>query len=413
MRRRSVSTVLLGMAILAVAVSCGGADKVASEPASEGNTVSAPPTRAQVDPALVGTEWLLVSLDGDELLSETDITLEIDEEIVSGSAGCNAYGGPVDKMTGGSIEWAGARDMSEMGCPEDVRRQETRYVNLLDGIEAYRIERDQLRLIDGGGETKLLFEEKTRLDFDPAALAGTRWVLRSVDGEEPVEGSVPTLEFGQGREATWYDGCVEGSGRYTVSGYELVFKQEGTVEGECMKPERLANPEEPCVQVCFYPSGNYRLRDGLLEIRSDTEVTTAILEPLAKGARLERDGLPWELRSFVEDGKATRVRGDDAITLTFDRGTLRDEGTISGTTGCNDYRATYEFPRAHNTFERIMVADPVATRRKCDGPPYLSEQEQRFLVVLGDLGEYPIVSRGGEMTLETRDGRRLIFVAPE
>jgi heat shock protein HslJ len=92
------------MAILAVVVSCGGADKVAAKPAPEGDTVSAPPPRAQVDPALVGTEWPLVSPDGDELLSETDTTLEIDEEIVSGSAGCNAYGGLVEKMTGGSID---------------------------------------------------------------------------------------------------------------------------------------------------------------------------------------------------------------------------------------------------------------------------------------------------------------------
>ena len=43
-----------------------------------------------------------------------------------------------------------------------------------------------------------------------------------------------------------------------------MFKQEGAVEGECMKAERLANPSELCVQVRFYPGGNYRMRDGLL-----------------------------------------------------------------------------------------------------------------------------------------------------
>lgn len=401
------------MAILAVAVSCGSADEDAAEPATEGTTASAAPSRAQVDPALAGTEWLLMRLDGEELLPNTEITLEIGDEIISGGSTCIAYGGPVDKMECGTVVWSGARDIAPFGCAEDVRRQETRYANLLDLVEAYRIEGDRLELMDGEGGTRLIFEEKTRLDFDPTSLAGTRWALRSVDGEEPVEGSVPTVEFGQGREATWYDGCVEASGRYAVTDYELVFKQEGTVEGECMKPERLANPDEPCVRVCFYPSGNYRLRDELLEIRPDTEGTTAVLEPLAEGARPGRDGTPWELRSFVEDGKTTRVRGEGGITLRLDRGTLREEGTIFGSTGCNGYRAAYEYLRSHNTFERIIVADPVTTRRKCPGPPYLSEQEQRFLEVIGDLGEHPSTSRGGTMTLETTGGRGLIFTAQE
>ena len=79
MRRRIVSTILPCVAFLAlVAVSCGSTDKDAAKPAPEESTVLVPPSRAQVDPALVGTEWILTSLDGDELLPKTEITLEID-----------------------------------------------------------------------------------------------------------------------------------------------------------------------------------------------------------------------------------------------------------------------------------------------------------------------------------------------
>lgn len=414
MRRRSVSTVSLCVALLALAaLSCRRADEDAAEPAPEGTSVSASSPRAQVDPALVGTEWLLTSLDGEELPPKTEITLEIGKEEAGGSSGCHSYGGDVEKMADGSVEWSGANDMTTVGCAGDVGRQETKYLNLLDEIEAYRIEDGWLDLMDGEGETRLVFEEKAPLAFDPSTLTGTRWAVRSVDGEEPVEGSVPTIEFGQGREATWYDGCEVGSGRYTVTDYGLVFKQEGIVEGECMKPERLVNPEEPCVQVCFYPSGNYRLRAGLLEVRSDTGDKTAILEPLPEGVRLERDGTPWELRYFVENGEKTPVAGEAPITVTFDHGTLRRAGVIFGSTGCNEYRAAYEYPAAHNTFERIVVDDPVNTRQACPKSQRLAAQERRFLAVVGDLGEHPSASMLGQLTLETRDGRELIFSAPE
>ncbi len=179
-----------------------------------------------------------------------------------------------------------------------------------------------------------------------------------------------------------------------------------------MKPEAYGDSAGPCVVGCFGPEGDYRLRDGLLEIRSEAGETTAILEPLAEGEEPRQEGTPWELRYFVENGKKTPAVGKPPITLTFDRGTLREEGSIFGSTGCNDYSAAYEYPTAHNTLERIVVDDPVANPRECPGPRDLSEEE-RFFAVLGDLGEYPDISMDGRMALETRDGRKLIFSAPE
>jgi heat shock protein HslJ len=106
-------------------------------------------------------------------------------------------------------------------------------------------------------------------------------------------------------------------------------------------------------------------------------------------------------------------RWEAPITLTFDRGTLRREGKIFGSTGCNEYRAAYEYPTRHNTFERIVVDDPVSTRRACSESQRIAAQEQRFLAVVGDLGEYPSVSMDGQLTLEMKDPRKLILSAPE
>jgi heat shock protein HslJ len=167
------------------------------------------------------------------------------------------------------------------------------------------------------------------------------------------------------------------------------------------------------VVACFGPEGDYRLRDGVLEIRTEAGESTSILEPIAGGEEPKQEGTPWELRYFVENGEKTPVAGEAPNTLTFDRGTLRREGEIFGSTGCNEYRAAYEYPTRHNTFERIVVDDPVSTRRACSESQRIAAQEQRFLAVVGDLGEYPSVSMDGQLTLEMKDPRKLILSAPE
>jgi len=224
---------------------------------------------------------------------------------------------------------------------------------------------------------------------------------------------VPTVEFESGKKVEWYDGCQNFSGRYSVTENDLTVPSYGVVGGDCMKPEAFGDQDDPCLVACFGPEGDYRLRDGLLEIRSETSKTTSILEQLAKGEEPDQEGTPWVLRGFVEGGRTTPVRGDATITLTFDRGTLRKEGTIFGSAGCNDYRVTYEHPIARNGPDRLVLSALVVTQRNCGGPPDVVEQEQRFLGVLRDVSYYPAVFDSGRMTLNTEDGRKLVFAAPD
>lgn len=401
------------MALFVAAMSCGRADEDAAKPPQEDSTVSTPPPREQVDPALVGTEWLLTSLGGEELVPKTEITLEIGEEIARGNSGCNLYGNDVDKMDDGSIVMPGGSDMTTIGCSGDKRRQESRYLTLFDEAEAYRVEDDLLEMMNGEGRTTLRFQKEVQWRSDPAKLVGTSWMLRSTDGQEPRDGSVPTVRFEADKKVFWYDGCQNFEGEYFVTENDISVPGYGIVDMDCLKPGAFEDPEGPCVVGCFGPEGDYRLRDGLLEIRTEAGESTSILEPLSEGEDPEQRGTPWELQYFEENGEKIPVVGEAPITVTFDRGTLRREGVVFGSAGCNDYRATYQYPTRHNTFERIVVADPVSTRRACPKSQRLAAQEQRFLTVIGDLGEYPSVSMDGHLELETRDGRKLIFSAPD
>lgn len=392
-----------------------GEDRLELRGGSGEVAVFAHPPPARVDADLLGTEWLLTSLEGEAPMPEARITLEIGKEAAGGNSGCNYYGNEIDVVDGGRVTWKNGKTgfgMTAMGCAGDVLRQETRYLDALTAAETYSLENDRLVLANGEGRTTLVFEQKVRWQSDPADLARTSWALRSTDGREPERGSVPTVRFGSDKEISYYDGCQNFEGRYIATENDLSVPDLGVVGGDCMKPEAFGASDGPCLVGCFAPEGDYRLRDGLLEIRSETGETTTILEPLPDGERPKQEGTPWELRSFVEDGEKTPVVGEEPVTLTFDRGTLRSEGAIFGSAGCNDYRVSYQHPIARKGPDRLSLGQPVVTRRKCIGRS-LAVQEERFLGVLQDVSYYPLISADGQMTLEAGDGRKLIFSAPE
>jgi len=63
-----------------------------------------------VETTLAGTEWSLVSLNGEELITGTTITLSLEDDYLGGEMGCNGYGNSFDSgkytaMSDGSFCW--------------------------------------------------------------------------------------------------------------------------------------------------------------------------------------------------------------------------------------------------------------------------------------------------------------------
>lgn len=124
------------------------------------------PRPAQVDPALVGTAWILISMGGDEPIPGTRLTLEIRGESIGGFSGCNAFGSAIDKMDEGVLAWShGTNDgfaSTQVGCPKRKLSQEWAYQRMVASARAYRIDGDRLQLEDGDGKILLIFREKVR-----------------------------------------------------------------------------------------------------------------------------------------------------------------------------------------------------------------------------------------------------------
>ena len=108
--------------------------------------------------------------------------------------------------------------------------------------------------------------------------------------------------------------------------------------------------------------------------------------------RLDRavdlDGTEWVLASLNGHGL---IEGTN-ITLSF------SEGVVSGFAGCNAYDGSF-----------FDFEPPVATEMACGDPVGVMEQERRYLDWLEDVAAYGV--DGGELWLETDNGRALIFRA--
>lgn len=269
--------------VLTVALGACGSPEVTLEPTPGVTDPAGGPealdlTAEAVD--LDGTEWILTSLQGADLLAGTNITLEFAEGHVSGFAGCNAYGGPYTLEGDGLAIQELA--ITAQGCiePEGVMDQESAYTQaLLDG-EAYRLADGRLEIQDDAGETRLVFERKEEAMMDPGGLPGTVWQLVSMNGTPPVEGSTITLAFHDEGHASGQAGCREYTAAYEASGDDIHFPfMSMTGDDACLAQEDLYKQEGNYTDALTWAT-NYRLNGDRFELLT-ARGEVLVFEPLA------------------------------------------------------------------------------------------------------------------------------------
>ena len=354
--------------------------------------------------SLAGTEWRLRSLRGEAPISNVVITLEIDKKEYGGFAGCNWYGGNYNSEDG-SLKLRG-NGMTSMGNPSDKAcQQEETYANTLAEVVTYRVEGDRLELQNASGETILAYIRRPQWESDPAKLVDTQWKLRSLNGKSPEEGSTPTLSFGTEGRYSGYDGCRNFAGLYVANKDDLQFSTVSMKDWDCMKPVPPAGSGNPIGSIPA--AGDYRLVDNRLEIRTVDGSTYVFVPPTGRNEGAQKT-VPWKLEKFVENGEATPVLGETEITIAFDKGNLRNRGTVRGSAGCNEYTADYVNRSYPNGLEGPNFDDFTVTRKLCRSPEGIMEQERRYLGFLkAAKGYYQEID--GRLYLETGDGRKLVF----
>jgi heat shock protein HslJ len=231
-------------------------------------------------------------------------------------------------------------------------------------------------------------------------LDGTRWLLdsyRARDGQTatPLEGSQLTAQFQPGRIIAGSAGCNDFTAGYTWDAGQLTVSRAATTRKACPKP--LVDQEEAYLAALHHAARFARSDQGLvLNDGRGAAVLTFRREPPPV-----LTGPVWRMTAY-NDGKGgfASARRDVAVTAVF--GT---DGQVSGSGGCNDYRAKYTQDGDKLTMGAIILL----TKKPCAGE--VRDQERAFL---GSLRSATRVEAEGSQLLLTRPGgTRIASFAPE
>jgi len=149
LRRNLDMMIRLAAAALAASIlACSPAAENATAPdvATEAS-VAQPAAPAPSPPHLIGREWRLTHFDRSAAVPETiAITIEFEEEKISGSAGCNNYFAAVTEGDRPGDITIGPVGATRMACPEEIMNTESRFLAALANVVRYDLAGEKLSL---------------------------------------------------------------------------------------------------------------------------------------------------------------------------------------------------------------------------------------------------------------------------
>ncbi len=278
MFRKSFLVLLVLIVALALAA-CGGTEPPADEPVAPSSTESAPPAAAEPSgdaSALVGSRWTLVELQGNAPVEGKAPTLVFEEGgSVGGEASCNQFGGEYTSASDGTLTFANLFQ-TQMACAEaDRMTQEAAYMAALQSVASYRLAGGRLELLDAAGTIVLAFEsgqEGSMEQEEPAVegdvvvsdLAGTQWLLVSLNGAPVVAGSSVSVQFEEGGALVGNAGCNQFGSQYSAENGKLSISPLGMTRMACADDAVMA--QEGAFAAAMESATGYRVVDGRLEL---------------------------------------------------------------------------------------------------------------------------------------------------
>jgi heat shock protein HslJ len=230
-------------------------------------------------------------------------------------------------------------------------------------------------------------------------LEGTLWKLTQYLG--PGNTQVPALAAAaptgvlQGGVIAGSTGCNQYTGTYTLNGTRLSIEPGATTLRAC--PEPIMTQEQVFLAALRTVTG-YTITGTQLVMTNaagSAALTFVAAPPLPLATTT------WLLTAYNNGkGAVTSVLGNTQITAVF--GT---DGAVTGSAGCNDYRADYT-----TTGSAITIGMAATTRKFCASPPGVMDQEQAYLTAITHAAVYRI--RENELQLTGSDGATIAtFIA--
>lgn len=225
--------------------------------------------------SLDGTSWVLAGLPGRPLVAESSVTLQFADGRVSGSDGCNRYGGSY-VAKGATLQLTSQLASTQMACEQEIMEQARVYLAALTGARAYRSTGDRLQLLGSDGATLATFSAVSQ------ALAGTSWQATAINnGKQAVVGVMPgstvTLGFGADGSARGSAGCNRYSAPYRTEGSKLTFGQAAVTRKSCADAAGVMEQEQQFLKALSTVATS-RIEGDRLELRTAEGALAAILK---------------------------------------------------------------------------------------------------------------------------------------
>jgi heat shock protein HslJ len=218
-------------------------------------------------------------------------------------------------------------------------------------------------------------------------VTGKIWALSDLNGKPLEPGSAITAQFTSDGQVGGSAGCNRYSGTYTVSRNSISFSSP------------MASTRMMCEQAVMDQESAYlkALGDAKTYSASEDELTLtgADRKVLARYKAQSQDlsGSSWEAISY-NNGKQAVVSVLSGTILTAEFG---QDGSLSGSGGCNTYGGGYE-----TTGNQITIGPLVSTMMACGEPVGVMDQETQYLAALQSAATYQI--EAGVLELRTKDG---------
>lgn len=233
-----------------------------------------------------------------------------------------------------------------------------------------------------------------------ATFEGTTWqLLAYADSSGQLSMALPNVEttavFDGGRVGG-NAGCNNYNGSYTVDGQALTIQLGPTTMMACPEPTMA---QEQAFFTNLAAAASYVLVGDQLHILNANGDVILAFQPLVSAPLV---GTTWQAVSYNNGNQAVvGVINGTTITAVFG-----EDGSLSGSAGCNNYTASYTVDG-----DAITIGPAASTRKMCAEPEGVMEQEMAYLTALSTAATYSI--QGDQLELRTADSALVASYQPQ
>ena len=228
-------------------------------------------------------------------------------------------------------------------------------------------------------------------------LNGTRWTLTGYVAEgtprQVVNGSMVTLEFGDDGRISGSAGCNHYFAGYGMKGTAITIGQAGSTMMYCAEAG-VMDQESAYLALLQKAASVTAVNDSLafsdangIKILSFARIVPPAPEPLV--------GTNWTLDSVYSGDAVSSVIAGTTITAVFG-----EDGSITGSAGCNRYFASYNM-----TGTSLSIGSAGSTKMYCTSPGVM-QQEMTYLASLSRAAAFTIT--GNRLSLADANGTTLL-----